>query len=149
MRWGIVIAAALACASCAPAAAPVASDEEPAVTHTNHVDYVEFAAQDLSVAKAFYSQAFGWTFQDWGPDYTAFSGAGVEGGIRGGEVPVAGSTLVILFASDLEASERAVVAAGGVVTERHEFPGGRRFHFRDPAGNVLGVWTVVEDGAAP
>jgi uncharacterized protein len=115
------------------------------VTHTNnHVDYVEFAAQDLSVVKAFYGQAFGWEFQDWGPDYVSFSGGGIEGGFRGGETPVAGGALVILYASDLEASERAVVGAGGQVTERHEFPGGRRFHFRDPAGNVLGVWTLVE-----
>lgn len=115
--------------------------------HTNnHIDYIEFAAQDLSVAKVFYAQAFGWSFQDWGPDYCAFSGSGLEGGIRGGETPVVGSTLVILFASDLEASERNVVAAGGEITERHEFPGGRRFHFRDPSGNVMAVWTVVEEG---
>lgn len=110
----------------------------------NHVDYVEFAAQDLAVFKAFYGQAFGWTFEDWGPDYASFSGAGVDGGVRGGETPVAGSTLVILYADDLEASEKKVVDAGGEITERHEFPGGRRFHFRDPAGNVLAVWTMVE-----
>ncbi|MEZ6023207.1 MAG: VOC family protein [Hyphomonadaceae bacterium] len=115
------------------------------MSHTNHhVDYVEFAAQDLGVVQAFYGQAFGWTFEDWGPDYTAFSGAGVEGGFRGGETPSAGGALVVLYADDLDASERAVVAAGGEIIERHEFPGGRRFHFRDPAGNVLGVWTVVE-----
>ncbi len=81
----------------------------------NRIDYVEFAAEDLVGAKAFYAAAFGWTFQDWGPDYVSFEGAGVDGGIRGGEI-----------------------------TERHEFPGGRRFHFRDPAGNVLGVWTKAE-----
>jgi hypothetical protein len=109
----------------------------------NHVDYVEFSAQDLAVVKTFYEQAFGWTFQDWGDDYTAFSGAGVDGGFRGGETPSAGGALVILYAADLEDAERRVVAAGGVITERHEFPGGRRFQFRDPAGNVLGVWTEV------
>ena len=76
----------------------------------------------------------------------SFSGAGVEGGIRGGEKPVQGSTLVILYAEDLEKSEKNVVAAGGEITERHEFPGGKRFHFRDPVGNVLGVWMLVEDG---
>jgi predicted enzyme related to lactoylglutathione lyase len=114
--------------------------------HTNnHIDYIEFAAQDLSVVKAFYSEAFGWSFQDWGPDYVAFSGAGVEGGFRGGEAPRQGGALVILFASDLEDAERRVVAAGGLIAERHEFPGGRRFHFRDPAGNVLGVWTVAAE----
>lgn len=109
----------------------------------NHVDYVEFCAQDLEVVKRFYAEAFGWSFQDWGPDYTAFSGAGVEGGFRGGETPSAGGALVILYATDLDAAEQRVSAAGGTITERHEFPGGRRFHFRDPAGNVLGVWTEV------
>lgn len=115
------------------------------MAHTqNHIDYVEFAAQDLAAVKAFYAAAFGWEFQDWGPDYAAFSGAGVEGGFRGGETPTGGGTLVILYSKDLAASEQAIVAAGGVITERHEFPGGRRFHFRDPAGNVLGVWTTTE-----
>ncbi|MGE0594802.1 MAG: VOC family protein [Hyphomonadaceae bacterium] len=110
----------------------------------NHVDYVELAAADLGVVKAFYASAFGWAFQDWGPDYVSFSGAGIDGGFRGGETPREGTSLVIIYAADLEASERAVTAAGGEIVARHEFPGGRRFHFRDPAGNVLGVWTVVE-----
>ena len=112
----------------------------------NHINYVEFAAEDLDVVKAFYGDAFGWEFQDWGPDYISFSGAGLDGGFRGGETPVTGSALVILYADDLEASEAKVVKAGGEITERHEVPGGRRFHFRDTAGNVLGVWTIVEDG---
>lgn len=116
-----------------------------AVTHTNnHVDYVEFAAKDLNAVKKFYGAAFGWEFRDWGPDYVSFSGSGLEGGVRGGETPVPGSTLVILYADDLEAAERRVVEAGGEIVERHEFPGGRRFHFRDPAGNVLAVWTVAD-----
>ena len=112
----------------------------------NHkIDYVEFAAEDLGAVKTFYSSVFGWTFQDWGEDYISFEGAGLEGGVRGGEGPAQGSTLVILYADDLEKTEGRVVAAGGEVTERHEFPGGRRFHFRDPAGNVLGVWTKMEE----
>ncbi|MEO1241493.1 MAG: VOC family protein [Pseudomonadota bacterium] len=111
----------------------------------NHIDYVEFAAKDLAAFKAFYGAAFGWEFQDWGPDYISFSGAGIEGGVRGGETPVVGSTLVILYADDLGVSEKRVVEAGGEIIERHEFPGGKRFHFRDPTGNVLGVWIIVED----
>ncbi len=113
------------------------------MSKNNRIDYVELAAEDLSVAKAFYARAFGWTFQDWGETYAAFENAGLDGGIRGGEKPVAGSTLVILYADDLEATEKSVVDAGGEITERHEFPGGRRFHFRDTAGNVLAVWTPV------
>ena len=119
------------------------------MTHTNnHIDYVEFAAEDLALIKQFYQDAFGWEFQDWSPEYASFSGAGLEGGFRGGETPVPGGALVILYADDLEASEKQVVAAGGEVTERHDFPGGRRFHFRDPAGNVLGVWTIAEAEAS-
>jgi hypothetical protein len=111
------------------------------MTKNNRIDYVEFAAEDLAAFKTFYGAAFGWTFQDWGPDYVSFSGAGLEGGVRGGEAPRAGTTLVILYADDLAATEKKVVAAGGVVTARHEFPGGERFHFRDAVGNELAVWT--------
>ena len=111
----------------------------------NHIDYVEFAAEELAIVKAFYAKAFAWEFQDWGETYVSFSGAGLEGGFRGGETPQPGGPLVILYAENLEASEKNVVDAGGEITERHDFPGGRRFHFRDPAGNVLGVWTITEE----
>lgn len=107
----------------------------------NRIDYVEFAAENLAAFKKFYGDAFGWTFQDWGPDYISFEGAGIDGGARGGETPTLGSTIVILYADDLKATEEKVVKAGGVVTARHEFPGGRRFHFRDTVGNELAVWT--------
>lgn len=124
------------------------ANKDTAVTHTNnHVDYVEFAAKDLGAVKKFYGEAFGWEFQDWGPAYVSFSGAGIEGGFRGGEEPAPGGALVILYADDLKDAERRVVEAGGEIVERHEFPGGRRFHFRDPAGNVLAVWTVAEQAA--
>lgn len=121
-----------------------APEEARIMQHDNYIDYVKFAAEDLARFKAFYGEAFGWTFEDWGPDYISFSGAGVEGGVRGGEAPAPGTTLVILYADDLEASERRVVAAGGEILDRHEFPGGRRFHFRDPTGNRLGVWTKAQ-----
>ena len=92
------------------------------MTHTNnHIDYVEFAAGDLEAVKKFYEQAFGWEFQDWGPDYISFSASGLEGGFRGGEEPTAGGPLIILYAEDLDASEKKVVAAGGEQnTERSE-----------------------------
>ncbi len=109
----------------------------------NRIDYVEFAAEDLGVFKKFYGEAFGWTFQDWGPDYVSFEGAGLDGGVRGGEKPQGGSTTVILYADDLEAAEKRVIAAGGAVTARHDFPGGKRFHFKDRCGNSLAVWTKV------
>lgn len=108
------------------------------------IDYVELPAVDLAAMKAFYGDAFGWTFEDWGPgpDYVSFSDAGLEGGFRPVEsAPPRGGALVILLTDDLEAAEAAVTAAGGAIVERHEFPGGRRFHFTDPSGNELAVWT--------
>lgn len=111
--------------------------------HNNKIHYVEFAAEDFDVVKKFYGNVFNWTFEDWGPEYMSFSNAGLEGGFRGGEKPQDGGPLVILYADDLDATEARVADAGGEVTERHDFPGGRRFHFRDPAGNMLAVWTQV------
>jgi hypothetical protein len=107
----------------------------------DRIDYVEFAAEDIAAFKRFYAAAFGWAFEDWGPDYASFAGAGLDGGVRGGEKARAGSTLVVLYADDLEDAEARVVRAGGVIGERLDFPGGRRFHFTDPCGNVLAVWT--------
>ena len=106
------------------------------------IDYVEFSAVDLVAIRVFYGEAFGWEFEDWGPDYTAFSNSGLEGGFRRVDTQAhPGGALVILFSDDLDAAEKAVVDAGGTVTELHEFPGGRRFHFADPSGNELAVWT--------
>jgi uncharacterized protein len=108
-------------------------------------DFIEIPATDMAAAKAFYGRAFGWTFQDWGDDYADIQEAGLQGGLRRVDVaPVRGGVLVIVYSEDLEASEKAVIGAGGQITERHEFPGGRRFQFVDPAGNELAVWTKAE-----
>lgn len=105
------------------------------------VDYVEFPGGDLSKSKAFYGAAFGWTFVDYGPTYAAFS-EGLDGGFQSDETEVASKPLVILYAHDLEAMEAKVRAAGGTITKAiFAFPGGRRFHFTDPAGNELAVWS--------
>ena len=134
----VALAATLARAACGRAV----SIEETAVTSKDsRIDYVEFAAEDLAAFKKFYGAAFGWTFRDWGPDYLSFEGAGLDGGVRGGEAPRPGSTTVILYADDLAATEQRVIEAGGVIAARHEFPGGKRFHFKDVAGNELAVWT--------
>lgn len=148
MRMLIAPVMLLAVAACSDASGGASSSpvgDAMMAQKNNHIDYVELAAEDLSVVKAFYGAAFEWEFQDWGDAYVSFTGAGLDGGIRGGETPVKGSTLVILYADDLEASEKRVVEAGGEITERHEFPGGRRFHFRDPSGNYLAVWTKAEE----
>lgn len=108
----------------------------------NHkINYIEFVSTDIERTKRFYSTVFGWGFQDWGPGYVSFSGAGVDGGFRSGEAQEAGP-LVILYAADLAATEQAVIAAGGRITVPvFAFPGGRRFHFADGVGNVLAVWS--------
>jgi hypothetical protein len=105
------------------------------------INYVEFPGRDLPAIKAFYGAAFGWTFTDYGPDYIAFEGAGTDGGFDAGEGPA--QPLVVLYAHDLEAMQAKVEAAGGVISrEILAFPGGRRFHFSDPSGNELAVWSA-------
>lgn len=113
----------------------------------HHIDFIELPVTDIEKAKAFYAQAFGWSFVDYGPEYADIRAAGVSGGLRASKTPpTRGGALVILYSDDLERSEVAVTSAGGNVTERHEFPGGRRFQFLDPAGNELGIWTEVKAG---
>ncbi|WP_250029493.1 VOC family protein [Paractinoplanes maris] len=115
-------------------------------THQHHsIDYVEITVGDLAEAKRFYGEAFGWQFNDYGPDYAGIrrpgDDAGEVGGLRAGEPVGVGGPLVLLFSAELDASVEAVRSAGGRVVEGpYEFPGGRRFHFTDPSGNELGVW---------
>ena len=96
--------------------------------------------------KAFYGAAFNWTFQDWGETYVAIHGAGVDGGFDQDtkREPTDQGALVILYSDNLALSEKAVLDAGGVISiPAYSFPGGRRFHFTDPSGNELAVWTVT------
>jgi predicted enzyme related to lactoylglutathione lyase len=106
------------------------------------IDYVEFSSGDIAASKGFFAQAFGWGFVDYGPQYQAFADAGIDGGIDGSGQAAVGTALVILKALDLEAALARVKAAGGVVTKPvFGFPGGRRFHFREPGGAEIGVWS--------
>ena len=105
------------------------------------LDYIEMqaAAGRIDSVKAFYASAFGWPFTDYGPSYSAFE-EGLDGGFDGSASKDA-KPLPVLFSTDLEATLAAVTEAGGrVVRPIFEFPGGRRFHFVDPAGNELAVW---------
>ena len=114
----------------------------------NHaIDYLEFPLVEYEATKSFYPEVFGWEFQDWGPDYMCFVGAGINLGFNRSLQPAAATNgvLVVIFAEDLEQTEAAVLAAGGkILRETFEFPGGRRFQFADPNGNELGVWTPTE-----
>jgi predicted enzyme related to lactoylglutathione lyase len=106
------------------------------------IDYVELPGTDLPATKSFYDQAFGWTFTDYGPTYAAFGDSGLEGGFQADPEQVPAKPLVVIFAKDLEAMLAKVTAAGGgIVKPIFSFPGGRRFHFRDPSGNELAVFT--------
>ncbi len=112
----------------------------------NTIDYIEFRVTDVEEAKRFYAAAFGWEFNDYGPGYAGIKkGDGEVGGLcLGGPHPTGhtGGPLVVLYSTDLDASLKAVCDAGGeIVKEPFAFPGGRRFHFRDPCGNELGVWS--------
>lgn len=107
----------------------------------DHINYVEFKAPDLERIKAFYSEVFGWVFTDYGPDYTAFAESGLDGGFERSDEPVANGALVILYHRDPEAVMGKIVTAGGRISkDLFPFPGGRRFHFLDPAANELAVW---------
>ncbi|WP_321395999.1 VOC family protein [Emcibacter sp.] len=110
----------------------------------NSINYIEFPLKNSDATIDFYSRAFGWTFTRWGDDYLSFEGAGIDGGFNG--AGTAGITtpgvLVVLYSSDLAKTEQAVSDAGGTLTQAtYDFPGGRRFHFKDPNGNELAVWS--------
>lgn len=108
----------------------------------NLINYVEFKAQDLEAVKKFYSSAFGWKFTDYGPTYTAFNESGLEGGFEKSDQPIVNGALVVLYHSELEKVLETVKANGGtIVKDIFSFPGGRRFHFSDPAGNELAIWS--------
>lgn len=105
------------------------------------VQYLEFRSADINRAKKFYSESFGWRFTDYGPDYTAFEGDYVDGGFTTGE-PVPGGVLVILYSVAIDETKSKVINAGGIVVkDTFEFPGGKRFHFTDPDGYELAVWS--------
>ncbi len=110
--------------------------------HNNQIDYIEFPAVDIPKTREFYSAVFGWKFEDYGPDYTSFRDGRLSGGFnRESPLPVKG-VLVVLYASNLEGTEKKVRDAGATISkEIFAFPGGRRFHFMDPNGNELAVWS--------
>lgn len=112
------------------------------MSENGRICYVEFPAQDVTGVKRFYGEVFGWRFTDWGPTYVDFQGAGLAGGFQADAAEAPARPLVVIHADDLEAAEAKVRAAGGVITRPiFSFPGGRRFHFRDPSGNELAVLT--------
>lgn len=105
------------------------------------INYLELSSTDIGASKAFFAAAFGWGLIDYGPNYAAFENAGLDGGIEKADGE-AKPPLAVLYAPDLDAAEAAVIAAGGeIVVAQFDFPGGRRFHFREPGGNLLAIWS--------
>lgn len=106
------------------------------------LDYVELPGSDIPGTRKFYAATFGWTFVDYGPEYVAFNAHGRDGGFNSArKVISSGGPLIVIYANDLEAMEKKIKAAGAEITSRENFEGGRRFHFCDPNGNEIAVWT--------
>ena len=111
------------------------------------INYVEFPAKDIKAAKAFFTAVFSWSFVDYGPEYTAFSNAGLAGGFFKSDLTVStdtGSALIVFYSKALEQTQTKIEQTGGsIVKPIFSFPGGRRFHFSDPNGNEYAVWSDI------
>lgn len=111
------------------------------------IDYLELPGEALDALEAFYSAAFGWSFTDYGPEYRAFSDGDLDGGFYRSQLrsrTETGAALIVIYADDLEGALARVTAEGARITrEIFSFPGGRRFHFEDPHGNELAVWSAA------
>ena len=114
---------------------------------SNKINYVEFPASDIEATKAFFTSVFGWAFEDYGPEYASFSNQGVDGGFFKSELTSStdsGGALVVLYSDSLESLQAIIEDGGGtIVRSIFDFPGGRRFHFTEPSGNEMAVWSDV------
>ena len=105
------------------------------------IDFIEIPAAQVARSKAFYEQAFGWALTEFGPSYACTMTGDVDLGLQGDPSAAPRAPLPVIQVADLATAQRAVEAAGGaIVRPAFAFPGGRRFHFRDPGGNELAVW---------
>jgi len=112
------------------------------------LNYVEFPSSDLQATKTFFEKAFRWSFQDYGPEYTAFSGQGLDGGFFRANLcssTANGAALLVFHSNNLESTLAKVSEAGGTIIKPiFSFPGGRRFHFTEPSGNEFAVWSDAD-----
>ncbi|WP_426415067.1 VOC family protein [Aestuariirhabdus sp. LZHN29] len=109
------------------------------------INYVEFPARDIAAAKQFFGAVFGWSFTDYGEEYCAFDGAGINGGFYRADLAAStanGSVLIVFYSNDLQQTQSKIEQAGGAIVKPvFAFPGGRRFHFSDSCGNEFAVWS--------
>lgn len=113
------------------------------------INYVELPSKDLETTKAFFESVFGWSFVDYGPDYTAFSNEGLDGGFFRSHLSAStknGSALIVFYSLKIEETQAKIEKAGGsIIKPVFSFPGGRRFHFSDPNGNEYAVWSDINN----
>ncbi len=112
------------------------------------INYVEFPAKNIEAVKVFFAKVFGWSFVDYGTEYTTFTSQGIDGGFFKSELVVStdnGSALVVFYSEDLEKTQAKIKDAGGAILKPiFSVPGGRRFHFADPNGNEYAVWSDTQ-----
>ena len=113
----------------------------------NRIDYVEIPVTDLPRARAFFEAMFGWEFQEWGDEYLSFSDGRLNGGMRKADAAAPGTgVLLVFYSDDLERDVARVQELGGTISQEiFSFPGGRRFHFLDPAGAEFAIWSEVAE----
>ena len=109
------------------------------------INYVEFPSADLERTKRFFGDAFGWDFEDFGPDYCAFAERGLDGGFYRADLystTINGAALVVFYSEKLDKMPELIVRLGGQISKPiFSFPGGRRFHFSDPGGSEFAMWS--------
>lgn len=111
----------------------------------NTVDYVEIPSRDVQATCAFFTDLFGWSWDDYGPDYQSFDDGHMTGGVYRSEkvaTVAAGGTLIVFYHTDLEHMHGRARDLGAQITrDIFEFPGGRRFHFLAPGGGEFAIWS--------
>jgi len=111
------------------------------------INYVEFPAKDINQTKKFFTEVFNWSFVDYGPEYTAFSNEGLDGGFYKSDLEALtenGSALIVFYSRELDETQAKIEKAGGkLIKPIFTFPGGRRFHFTEPSGNEFAVWSDI------
>jgi len=109
------------------------------------INYVELPSKNLEETKSFFTHAFGWEFQDFGSEYTAFSNQGLDGGFFKANLKSStntGSALIVFYSENIEETQAKIQESGGTIIKPiFSFPGGRRFHFSEPSGNEFAVWS--------
>ncbi len=124
-------------------------NEQAALVMNKHekINYIELPSANMQQTKKFFKQVFDWSFEDYGPQYMAFSNAGIDGGFFKSKLKSSienGAALIVLYSEDIRTTEKNIITAGGIIIKpAFNFHGGRRFHFSEPAGNEFAVWTDV------